>query len=197
MLHQLNRQRIALGFLTLEELLETNNIIHDPFSTLISRNVMLGQENIFYPNTVLQTQGQGSISLADNNTFTPNCFFYTSGKIRIGSHNLFGDGGVTARVSVDEILEIGNHGRYINGPAFTGNNTLGDGSQVIGPIRAQQCVLESGGDFTHPEPNERGAVLKGFGLARGLHLRCGQVIDGLGTFDTNNVKSQSFFHPKK
>jgi hypothetical protein len=80
---------------------------------------------------------------------------------------------------------------------FTGNNTLGDGSQVIGPIRVQSCVLEAGGDFTHPEPHECGAVLKGYGLARGLHLQQGQVIDGRGTFNIGDVKLQSFFHPKK
>lgn len=197
MLERLNQQRIKLGFLTVEELLETDNIIHDPFSTLISRNIILGQGNIFYPNIVLQTLEQGSISLGDSNTFTPNCFFYTSGKIRIGNHNLFGDGGVTARVSVDEVLSFGSHGRYINGAAFTGNNTLADGSQVIGPIRVQHCVLESGGDFTHPEPDERGAVLKGYGLARGLHVQRGQVIDGHGAFNMNDIKSQSFFHPKR
>jgi acetyltransferase-like isoleucine patch superfamily enzyme len=168
-LKMLNHQRIALRFFSLEELLETNNIIHDPFSTLISRNILLGQGNTFYPNVVLQTLEQGSISLRDSNTFTPNCFFYTSGKITIGNQNLFGDGGVTARVSIDEVLSIGSHGRYINGAALTGSNTLGDGSQIIGPIRVQNCFLENGGDFTHLEPDERGAVLKGVGLARGLH----------------------------
>jgi hypothetical protein len=103
MFQQLDRQRIKLGFLIIEQLLETDNTVYDPFSTLISRNVMLGRGNIFYPNTVLQTQGQGSIILSDNNTFTPNCFFYTSGKITIGSPNLLGDGGVTARVNIKEI----------------------------------------------------------------------------------------------
>jgi hypothetical protein len=197
MLAQLNRQRRAAGFLTVEELLETNNLIHDPFSTLVSRNALLGRGNIFYPNVVLQAQGQGSIDIGSNNTFTPNCFFYTSGKIVIGSHNLFGDGGVTARVNLGEDLLFGNTGRYINGPAFTGNNTLGDGSQVLGPIRVQSCVLDGGNDFTHPEPDERGAVLKGYGLARGLHLHRGHVIDGRGTFDINAVQFQSFFHPKR
>jgi hypothetical protein len=142
----------------------------------------------------LQTVEQGSISIGNNNTFTPNCFFYTSGKIIIGSHNLFSDGGMTTRVNVDEVLTFRNNGRYINGPAFTGNNSLGDGSQVIGPIRVQSCVLDSGGDFTHTEPDERGAVLKGYGLARGLHLQRGQVIDGHGTFEMKNAKMQSFFH---
>jgi hypothetical protein len=192
----LNHQRRASGFLTIEELLETNNTIHDPFSTLISRNVVPGQENIFYPNVILQTIEQGSVTIGNHNTFTPNCFFKISGKITVGSRNLFGDGGVTARVNAGEILTVGNNGRYINGPAFTGNNTLGDGSQVIGPIRVQNCVLAGGNDFTHPEPDERGAVLKGYGLARGLQLQRGQVIAGHGAFDINDVKMQSFFHPK-
>jgi hypothetical protein len=196
-LNLINQQRRKLELLTLEELLETKNIIFDPFSTLISRNVVLGQGNTFYPSTVLQTSGQGSITLGDHNIFTPNCFFYSSGNITIGNENLLGDGGVSARVNVSESLNIGNNGRYLNGAALTGNNTLENGSQIIGPIRVQNCVLGSGEDFRHPEPDERGAVLKGFGLARGLHLQRGQVIDGRGTFDISEVKFQSFFHPKK
>lgn len=197
MLEVLNHQRRILGFLTIEELLETNNTVYDPFSTLISRSITLGQGNIFYPSVVLQSLEQGNISIGHNNTFTPNCFFYASGKIVIGNQNLFGDGGVTARVNAGEVLTFGNYGRYINTPAFTGNNSLGDGSQVIGPIRVQSCVLGAGGDFAHSEADKRGAVLKGYGLARGLHLQRGQVIDGRGTFDINDMKFQSFFHPKK
>lgn len=196
MIDRINQYRRDLGFLTIEEMLESSNIFFDPFSILISRNVRLGKRNTFYPSTVLQTTGQGSITLEDNNTFTPTCFFYTSGTVVIGSNNLLGDGGLTARVSVGETLAIGSNGRYINGAALTGNNTLGDGSQIIGPIRVQNCVLESGGDFTHPEPDERGAVLKGYGLARDIYLKCGQVIDGRGAFDIADIKPQSFFHPK-
>ncbi len=197
MIEKLNQHRSTLGFLTLEEMLESDNIFLEPFSILISRHVVLGKNNTFYPSTVLQTLGQGSITLGDNNTFTPNGFFYVSGTVTIGDNNFFGDGGVTARVSANETLSIGNNGRYINGVALTGNNTLGDGSQIIGPIRVQSCVLASGGDFTHPEPDERGAVLKGFGLARGITLQGGQVIDGRGTFAVTEIKPQSFFHPKK
>jgi acetyltransferase-like isoleucine patch superfamily enzyme len=90
--------------LTLEELLESNNIIYDPFSTLISRNVILGQGNVFYPSTVLQTLESGMITIGNHNTFTPNCFFYTTGTATIGNNNLFGDGGVSAQVSTGETL---------------------------------------------------------------------------------------------
>jgi hypothetical protein len=197
MIEKLNQQRRDLELLTIEEMLESTNTFLDPSSILISRNVIIGKGNIFYSSTVLQTIEQGRITLGDNNTFTPNVFFYVSGTVMLGSHNLFGDGGVTARVPAGETLRVGNHGRYINGVALTGNNTLGDGSQIIGPIRVQSCLLASGKDFNHPEPDERGAVLKGYGLARNIGLKRGQVIDGLGHFDTANVKMQSFFHPKK
>jgi hypothetical protein len=197
MIEKVNEQRYLLGFLTLEEMLESENTFLDPFSILISRHIVLGKGNTFYPSTVLQTLEQGSITLGNNNTFTPNVFFCISGTASIGSGNLFGDGGLTARVSAGETLSIGGAGRYINGTALTGNNTLGSGSQIIGPIRVQNCVLASGGDFNHPAPDERGAVLKGFGLARDISLRRGQVIDGLGRFDRADVKMQSFFHPRK
>ncbi len=197
MIEKLNQQRRTLGFLTPDELLESDNIFLDPFSILISRNVILGKGNIFYPATVLQTLEQGSITVGDNNIVTPNVFFYISGTAAVGNHNLFGDGGVTARVSPNEMLHIGNHGRYINGPALTGNNTLGNGSQIIGPVRVQGCVLAGGGDFTSAEPDDRGAVLKGYGLARNIELKCGRVIDGCGTFELKDVKPQSFFHPKR
>ena len=45
-----------------------------------------------------------------------------------------------------------------------------------------------------PDPDARGAVLKGFGSARGLTLACGQVILGSGVFDAKDVKPQWFFH---
>jgi hypothetical protein len=196
MIEAINQHRRKLGFLTVEELLESDNTFLEPFSILVSRNVSLGQGNIFYPSTVLQTSEQGKINVGDTNTFTPACFFYVSGIVTIGNNNLFGDGGLTARVSMDETLTIGNHGRYINGVALTGNNSLGNGSQIIGAIRVQHCVLASGGDFNHTEPDERGAVLKGYGLARGLTLDCGQVIDGRGIFSKADIKMQSFFHPK-
>jgi acetyltransferase-like isoleucine patch superfamily enzyme len=197
MIEAINQHRHKLGFLTVEELLESDNTFLDPFSILISCNVTLGKGNTFYPSTVLQTLGQGSVTLGDDNVFTPHCFVHVAGVVRIGDNNLFGDGGLTARVSEGETLTIGNYGRYINGAALTGNNSLGDGSQIIGPIRVQQCVLASGEDFNHPELDERGAVLKGYGLARGVTLQCGQVIDGRGTFAMDDVKMQSFFHPKK
>lgn len=197
MIEKINQQRFTLGFLKVDEMLGSDNIFLDPFSILISRSVVLGKGNTFYPSTVLQTLEQGLITLGDDNIFTPNVFFYVSGTVTIGSQNLFGDGGLTARVSAGETLSVGNNGRYINGVALTGNNTLGDGSQIIGSIRVQHCALTGGGDFNHAEPDERGAVLKGYGLARGIILQRGQVIDGRGTFDIANVKKQSFFHSKK
>jgi hypothetical protein len=191
----LNRQRRELDFFTPQELLESGNIIYDPFSTLISRKVVLGQGNIFYPSTVLQTLEAGTITLGHHNTFTPNCFVCSAGSVTIGNNNLFGDGGISARVLAGDTLSIGHHGRYINGAALSGSNTLGDGSQIIGPIRVQGCILAAGNDFTGSNPDERGAVLKGYGLARGLHLERGQVIDGKGIFEITQVKMQSFFHP--
>ena len=74
---------------------------------------------------------------------------------------------------------------------------LGTGSQVIGPIRVQNCHLGEGDDHTAPDPDTRGGVLKGYGLARGLAVPQGHVIAGNGTFNLEEMKRQSFYHPKE
>ncbi|MBA2666485.1 MAG: hypothetical protein H0U69_05560 [Trueperaceae bacterium] len=116
----------------------------------------------------------------------------------IGNHNHFGDGSFTARVgSTSERLVVGDRGRYVNGVSLTGPNSLGTGSQVIGPIRVQGCILGAGEDHTYPHPDERGAVLKGAGLARDVSLRRGEVVAVQGDFGAALVQRQSSFHPRR
>lgn len=197
-----DRQREAMGYRTLAELLElieAGNRIPDVFSVLISRHVAVGTGNTFYPSVVLECREDASLRLGDGNVFTPGCFIRAeSGTVRIGSGNLFGDGGFTLRTDGrDAVVTIGDRGRYINGVALTGTNTLGTGSQVIGPIRVQNCHLDDGGDHASPDPDTRGGVLKGYGLARGLRVPQGQVIAGNGAFSRQDMKPQSFYHPKE
>jgi hypothetical protein len=76
-------------------------------------------------------------------------------------------------------------------------NTIGDGAQILGPIRCQNCTLGAGGSYRHPVPDERGAVLKGSGMARGVTLAQGLVIQAFGLFGDAAIRQQSFFHPNE
>ena len=200
MFRESDAQRKRLGFRTFEELLEltSNNHILDLFSVLISTGVTVGSGNTFYPNVVLECHDEAHVRIGDANIFTPGCLVVAeAGSVTVGSHNLFGDGGFTARLDQPKAqLVIGDNGRYINGVALSGNNSLGSGSQIIGPIRVQNCTLGEGGSFESENPDERGGVLKGYGLARGLMVGQGRVIAGNGTFRAEDIKLQSFYHPK-
>ena len=118
--------------------------------------------------------------------------------IQIGSGNQFGEGGFTAKANrPGAFIGIANDGRYIGGASVFGSTHLGDGCQLIGAISADSCRLEGGGSWRHGDADMRGALLKGFGPARNLSLKRGQVIDGKGTFSVDEIKPQSFFHPKE
>ena len=77
------------------------------------------------------------------------------------------------------------------------NNVIGRGAQVLGPIRMQECRLEDGGSHVEPDPDRRGGVLKGAGVARGLSVPRGGVIQAFGTFEAGALRRQVEFHPKR
>ena len=93
-----------MGFRTaaeLLELMEVGNRIFDVFSVLISKRAEVGTGNTFYPSVVMVCQEGASLKLGDGNIFTPGCFIHAeAGTVRIGSENLFGDGGFTLRTNV-------------------------------------------------------------------------------------------------
>ncbi len=66
---------------------------------------------------------------------------------------------------------------------------------MLGQITAQQVALGAGEDFSYPDPDGRGAVLKGFGKARGLTLDPGEVINGTGDFADAPLERQRTYHP--
>jgi len=195
---KLDRMRRDLGYLTVEETLEQvkDNIVLDPFSLLLGRGVAIGSRNVFYPNVTMTLEAGGAISIADRNTFhSGTALFAGPGRIAIGSGNQFGEGGFTAKANrPGASIEIGDHGRYLGGAAIYGETRLGSGSQILGAIAVDNCTLAAGAAHHDPDPDARGAVLKGFGSARGLTLACGQVIQGSGVFDAKDVKPQWLFH---
>lgn len=188
-------------FLSPEELIETigaENDILDPYSVLISPNVSVGAGNVFYPNVVIRSESGAEIHVGSDNVCYPGTYIFgNNGKIVIGSSNEFGVGGCTIRANMpDAAIMIGDGGRYSGGVDIMGVTTLGSGSQVLGAITVQSCELASGGTFSEPDPDERAAVLKGMGLARGIALQKGQVVNGLGNFADKEIEWQRAYHPK-
>lgn len=200
LLELIDQQRAQGGFRSLAELIElcrAGNQILDPFSILISRGVTVGTGNRFYPNVVIETAGDGQISLGDRNVLYPGTLMRAgAGAILIGSGNTFGEGGVSLRTdSPTDRLVIADEGRYLHGAQIAGPNQLGAGSQVLGPIIVQGCELGGGGGHLQPDPDLRGGVLKGAGLARGLAVGQGEVINGRTTFTAAMLERQRTYHP--
>jgi hypothetical protein len=195
---KLDQVRVGQGYLTLAEtlaLVDRGNAVFDPFSLLVGRAVTIGSHNVFYPNVTIG--GEGAVTIGDRNTFhSGTALFAAGGRIVVGAHNQFGEGGFTAKADrPGGVIEIGDHGRYVGGAAVYGAAQLGSGTQILGAVAVQDCTLAAGGSFEEPDPDARGAVLKGVGRARGLTLAVGQVIQGNGVFDPKETKWQSFYHP--
>lgn len=199
----IDEQRSSQGFLTLSEVLkltdDQGNTILDPFSVLISVYAKIGNNNIFYPNVIVQADDKGTLEIGNSNIFYPNTFVLAEkGKLVIANHNQFGDGGCSIKANMpDAEITIGSNGRYINGAQIIGKTNLGSGSQIIGPITVQNCNLEQGGDYRSSKVELRAGLLKGSGLARGLNVAQGMVINGSGNFKQEDLEEQAKYHPKK
>ena len=197
-----NQQRQNHGFLTEEALIATvgsRNSVLSPSSTLISEEIIIGQDNLFYPNVVIERSGESEVTIGDGNIFYPGVYVLGSmGKIAIGNGNEFGPAGITIKANMPAAcIEIGDNGRYADDAIIMGCTKLGNGSQVLGAITVQNCTLDPGGNYREADPNNRAAVLKGFGLARGISLQMGQVINGAGNFSDAPVELQQTYHPSK
>lgn len=197
----LDAARRAMGFLTVTEVVErisSRNIVLDPHSLLIGADARIGSDNIFHASVEISTYGSGGITIGDANHFLPGSLLQVhGGVIRIGSGNRFGEGGLVLDADrAGEVIAIGDHGRYRYGAVIRGRASLGSGSQVLGPVIVEDCELGAGGDFTEPDPDRRGGVLKGTGPARRLRVPQGHVIAAYGPFDQAAMQPQSFFHPK-
>ncbi|HSX08889.1 MAG TPA: hypothetical protein VLF93_01940 [Candidatus Saccharimonadales bacterium] len=197
---QLDKVRKNNGFLTFEDLVQlskNNNTIMDPFSLFISREVVVEKDNIFYPNVVIEAN-KGKISIGNGNIFYMNTYIIAKkGLVTIGNKNQFGSGGCTIQ-ALEETAKIivGNKGRYSNNPLILGRTTLGSGTQILGNIIIKDCTLEDGGNFEEPNPNLRGAVLKGAGIAQHIYVQKGYVINAYGDFKDSPIELQSTYHPK-
>jgi hypothetical protein len=165
---------------------------------LISRHAQLGRGNVIHPCVTLTCTASAELRIGDRNVFhTGTLLAAETGPVVVGHGNQFGEGGFTAKAnSAGAHITLGDGGRYLGGASVFGRSELGSGTQLLGSITVEDCHLAAGATFSDPDPGRRAAVLKGFGAARGLVLETGQVIAGSGTFRQEDVKPQSFFHPK-
>ena len=196
---EIERRRHVSGFLTVADLLARDDlVVHDPFSVLISQGVRIGAGCVFYPNVIIEC-GDATVEVGRDNMFYPGVIVIAANeaKVSVGDGCVFGPGGIQVKaVAAGTVLSIGNGVRLANGADVTGSSTLGDGSQVLGAITAIDIGLGAGGSFSEPDPDKRGAVMKGRGRAVGIRLSQGEVINGNGDFAAAPVERQLAYHPR-
>jgi hypothetical protein len=194
--------RKSLGFMTLEETAALANrgvIVPDPGSTLVSAEVSLGGGVVLWPNTILQCSAGGAIGIGSGTFIYPGTRIVAQGgRVTIGPGAEIGEeGGFTIHAVGGSITHLGSGVRLLGGGSLTGSNTLGDGAQVLGPIRCRSCILGGGGTHREPDPDRRGGVLKGSGVARDIEVPQGHVIQSFDVFAEAPIRRQSFFHRKQ
>lgn len=197
--------RRELGFRTqaeVEHLVTALGVrVLDPHSILIAASADLAPGVLVYPNCVIQSDGQSRVEVGANSILYPGTFLLavSGGTISVGSECELGPGGVQVKANREGVaISIGDHARLLNGCEVVGDSLIGVGAQIIGTIAAQSVRLEGGlGGHEWPDPDERGAVLKGSGLARGIHLRRGDVVNATGSFADAPVERQLAYHPRQ
>ena len=186
--------------LSREELAELGGrvVVLVPGSVLVGRAVELGEGVVLYPGAVLQTDAVSSIRVGAGTVVYPGAFVSATrgGRVSGGAGAELGPGGLQVMADGPAAhVEIGDRARLMNGPEVVGASFVGDGAQIIGPIRAQSVRLGAGRDHREPDPDLRGGVLKGVGLARGIRVGRGEVVNGLGSFADAPVERQRAYHP--
>ncbi|NIX77383.1 hypothetical protein [Microvirga terricola] len=198
----LDSTRRSMGFLSLSEIValcEQGVVMPDPASVLISRGVKVEAGAILWPQVILQSALGSALTIGANTILFPGTRVVADGgSVSVGSEAEIGEeGGFTIKAEAGAVIEIGNGARLLGGGSLTRSNRIGVGAQILGPIRCQNCRLGNGGSYRHPEPDERGGVLKGSGVARDVEVPRGYVIQAFGLFADGTLQRQSFFHPPK
>jgi carbonic anhydrase/acetyltransferase-like protein (isoleucine patch superfamily) len=194
--------RRALGFLTADETLRLGDSgvrILDPHSALVSAGVALDPGVIVYPGVLLEQDADSSITIGAGTRLYPGTCVLASagGSVAVGAGCQLGPGGVQVKANAAGAqIRIGDGVRLLNGCEVVGASQIGKGGQLIGAIAAQSVQLEGGlGGWEWPDPDQRGAVLKGAGLARGLQLEMGQVMNLQPSFADVPIEAQRTYHP--
>jgi hypothetical protein len=196
-----DQARLSLGFLGVADTAALRGrgiVIPDPSSTLVSPDAVLGPGVVLWPGIVVQCGEGGAVSVGAGTVLSPGTRIVASGgRVTIGSEAEIGEeGGFTIKAEAGAVIEIGDGARLLGGGSLTLSNRIGRGAQILGPIRCQNCRLGDGGTHRDPDPDRRGGVLKGSGVARTIHVPQGHVIQTFGLFAEATMRPQSFFHPK-
>jgi bifunctional N-acetylglucosamine-1-phosphate-uridyltransferase/glucosamine-1-phosphate-acetyltransferase GlmU-like protein len=193
------RQR--LSFLSHEETAALGRrgvLLPDPGSVLVSPDVLLEEDVVLWPNVILQTSAGGRIVIGRGaNLFPGTRIVATGGSVTVGAGAEIGEeGGFTVKAGAGDTIEIGDGARLLGGGSLILSNRIGRGAQILGPVRCQNCTLGDGLTYRDSDPDERGGVLKGSGVARGIEVPRGHVIQAFGLFSEAVMRPQSYFHPK-
>ncbi|MFI6153259.1 hypothetical protein ACIBCA_11235 [Kitasatospora sp. NPDC051170] len=197
---RLDDVRRERGFLTPAEtmaLVRHEVSVLDPFSVLVSRRARLGPDTVLYPGATIECDERSRCELG------PGVVLYggarlvagDGGRIVVGRGALIGEGGARIRADGPDRVYVGDRARISNGAELSGDCRVGDGAQVLGPISVRDVELAAGGPHTHPDPDGRGGVLKGYGRAHGLRVGRGEVLNGAGDFHAAPVERQRAYHP--
>jgi len=193
--------RSRLGFLSAAEtaaLAQGGVVMPEPGSVLVSRHVRIEENVVLWPNVILQILEDGSLAVGRNTQLFPGTRIVASGgSVSIGADVEIGEeGGFTVKAGAGESIHVGDGARLLGGGSLTLSNRIGRGAQILGPIRCQNCTLGDGGTYRDPDPDGRGGVLKGTGVARGIEVPQGHAIQAFGLFAGAEMRRQSYFHPK-
>ncbi|MFJ2742807.1 hypothetical protein ACIO3O_24450 [Streptomyces sp. NPDC087440] len=197
---EFNRLRATLGYLTPAELVELGSrgtTVLDPFSVILSRNVELGPGNVLHPGAVIECDDDSTCVVGGFNVLHGATRIAASGggDIGIGNGTVIGEGGTQIKAtSPNSPITVDDGARLANGAELLGHTRVGAGAQILGPVSAGFVTLAAGEPYTHPDPDARGAVLKGFGRARHLRLATGEVLNGTGDFASAPVERQRAYH---
>lgn len=193
--------RRQLGFLSLAEtmaLAHRGVLVADPNSVMVSADVQLEDGTVLWPNVILQTATDGRIAVGRGaNLFPGTRIVASGGSVNVGAEAEIGEeGGFTIKAGMGDLITIGDGARLLGGGSLSHSSRIGHGAQILGPIRCQNCTLGDGGTYRHPEPDQRGGVLKGSGVARHIDVPTGSVIQAFGLFSEGILRRQSYFHPR-
>lgn len=195
--------RLQQGFLSLAAtaaLIGRGVAVLDPHSTLVAEGVDLEAGVVLWPGVTLQRLDGGNLSVGAGTVLHSGTrILARGGTVALGQRVEIGEeGGFTIKADKPGVvIDIGDEARLLGGGSAMLGNSIGRGAQVLGPIRMQECRLDAGGSHAEPDPDRRGGVLKGTGVARGLQIPQGGGIQAFGVFDAALLRRQVEFHPKR
>jgi carbonic anhydrase/acetyltransferase-like protein (isoleucine patch superfamily) len=196
----IDASRRSMGFLDIAQILALSTsgiVVLDPFSTLVSPGVELSSGVVLFPHVTLDLRNGGRLRIGiGTNLMSGTHIQANSGSVAVGDHVEIGEaGGFSIKARAGDEIVVGDRARLAGGGIVSESCDIGHGAQVLGRIDVRNCRLGAGGDYQEPDPDRRGAVLKGAGLARDFVLDRGRVVQAFGVFAEADARWQSFFHP--